>query len=120
MNRQAMVVFAAIVAVGIGPALWVGSTLFRDEGRSGTPVPVGTLATVAPTPTATASVTEPEASASSVPPTSSPEPDEPAVADDHEESEGLDPDGLWTPGMKVREPVLPPSAEPSNQPRAVG
>ncbi|GAB2941358.1 hypothetical protein GCM10027280_32330 [Micromonospora polyrhachis] len=50
MDRQAAALFGGIVAVGLGPAVWLGGTLFRVDPAPRNPVPVMTeLPTVAPT-----------------------------------------------------------------------
>jgi len=110
MKRQAAAVFAAIVAVGIGPAIWLGSNLFRDDPASVTPVPASTQATIEPTSDVT-DPTEPEPAES---------PAESDAAEELDDAEGLDPDGIWTPGMKVKEPVPQTTEDDSTHPPAVG
>ena len=50
MDRQVAALFGGIVAVGLGPAVWLGGTLFRVEPDYGRPVPMVTqLPTESPT-----------------------------------------------------------------------
>ncbi|SDZ40035.1 hypothetical protein SAMN05444365_11340 [Micromonospora pattaloongensis] len=86
MNKQAGALFAAIVAVGLGPAVWLGGTLLRGDPVPAAPVPVSTPEiTESPSPSPSEPEPEPE-----------PEPTE-TLSPTPAPTEELDPDGVWTP-----------------------
>ena len=71
MDRRVAALFGGIVAVGLGPAVWLGGTLLRPEPVPAAPTPTGS-AEVSPSPTDSASPGLPTPDQSATQPTFAP------------------------------------------------
>ncbi|MGW0434155.1 hypothetical protein ACWDV4_16645 [Micromonospora sp. NPDC003197] len=128
MDRRAAALFGGIVAVGLGPAVWLGGTLFRVDPAPRKPVPVMTeLPTVAPTETTSGSSVDPLPTEPTGPYRDGPDwylPGEPTIGPGPvdplpEPSESAaPPSGSPSPGETPTPPpaTLDPSAEPPVNP----
>ncbi|MFI6762523.1 hypothetical protein ACIBF5_25655 [Micromonospora sp. NPDC050417] len=69
MDRRVAALFGAIIAVGLGPAVWLGGTLLRTEPAPPGPTPSGSAEpTPTPTPTADPPTPDPSVTGSLLPP----------------------------------------------------